>query len=138
MTTATPAPTRTDHAAEPAAKEVQRRVIICGSTDWNEPAAIGRLLDRLPKNTVVVSGGASGADRIAAALARRKNIPFEEYPANWRKHGRGAGYRRNEAMLELDRVTHVFAFRKGDKSPRTDHMVRIAKEAGLYVGVARR
>lgn len=136
MTTQTP--TRAEQTPEPAV-EVERRVVICGSREWNEPAVIGRLLDALPKQgTVVVSGGARGADRIAAALARRKNIPVEEYPADWDRFGKGAGYRRNEAMLGLDAVTHVFAFRKGQKSPGTDHMVRISRDAGLYVGVVQR
>lgn len=116
----------------------ERRVIICGSRTWNDSGLIRKLLEVLPKGTTVVAGGAKGADRIAEVEARRMEIPVEVYPAKWDEHGKSAGYRRNERMLELDNVTHVFAFRKGEVSKGTDHMISLAKKAGAYTKVVAR
>jgi hypothetical protein len=44
-------------------------------------------------------GAARGADRLAGAAALRLGLEVVEYPADWKRHGRRAGYVRNEQML---------------------------------------
>lgn len=113
------------------APRVPARYIFCGSRGWDETTQIRERLQALPAGAIVVVGGARGADRIAEQVARRMGLEVEVYPARWDQEGKGAGYRRNERMLGLPKVSGVFAFRTRGKSGGTDHMVRIAREAGV-------
>lgn len=48
--------------------------------------------------TKIISGGAAGIDSLARVYAYNHSIPFEEYPADWKKFGRRAGPIRNREM----------------------------------------
>lgn len=50
--------------------------------------------------TEVVSGCATGIDRLGEQWARANNIPIKEMPADWNTHGKSAGPQRNRAMAE--------------------------------------
>lgn len=110
------------------------RVLICGSRDWSNPDPIAQVIASLPDDAVVVQGAARGADCIAAALAETRGLAVEAHPADWTKHGRSAGPIRNEEMLASG-LDAVYAFRLPGASPGTDHMVRIARRAGVPVKV---
>lgn len=115
------------------------RVIVCGSRHWRNVELIAAYLTTLSRDhpdLVVIHGGARGADTIAGALAEGADIPVEIYPAAWDQHGRAAGPRRNREMLAAG-VDEVLAFRVTPlaPSPGTDHMVRIARDAGVPVRV---
>lgn len=97
--------------------------------------AIREELARLPGGAVVVTGGARGADTIAEQVARRMGLAVGVYPARWEEGGKGAGYRGNERMRDLPGVRGVLAFRMPGKSNGTDHIVRIAKDAGIPTSV---
>ncbi len=88
--------------------------------------AIRAWINRLPQNTVVVHGGAQGADQLAGECARQRGLSVEEHPAEWSRYGRAAGPRRNAAMLQTG-IDAVYAFRTTGRSPGTDHMVQIAR-----------
>lgn len=116
----------------------RHRVLICGSRDWTDGRMI---LDQLADLTTVyhvtvVAGGARGADRLAAMAARQLDLPVEEYFADWDKLGKQAGFRRNEQMLASG-VDEVWAFKDGFAGTPgkggTEHMVRIARQAGVPV-----
>lgn len=78
---------------------MSRRLLITGSREWTDEAAVhGALLLWGPG--VVIHGAARGADRIAGALAARLGWPVEIYPADWDRHGRAAGTMRNRVMVE--------------------------------------
>jgi hypothetical protein len=83
----------------------------------------------LPECTII-QGGARGADSCAADWAVVNWTGFEEYQADWIKHGKAAGHIRNKQMLEEGKPDLVIAFPGGRG---TAHMVRIAKEAGVEV-----
>ena len=101
-----------------------RRVIICGSRHWTDPAAIARLVATLPSGTVVITGGARGVGP-THQLAQQRGLPTEVYSAARATAGRRAGPLRNARMLS----TSVDAFRGPGTSPGTDHMVRMARDA---------
>lgn len=67
---------------------------------------------------------------MAAGCARDRGIPETAYPADWRRDGKSAGYRRNRRMLSEGRPDLVIAFPGG---PGTAHMVEIAEKAGVPV-----
>jgi hypothetical protein len=70
------------------------RVLMCGDRKWRDAAAIKRELDKLAPS-VIISGGARGADALAAEYARAAGIELIEHPAEWKRYGRVAGPIRN-------------------------------------------
>lgn len=78
----------------------------------------------------VVCGMARGADLYGKLWAEKYCIPVEEYPADWKKYGRSAGYKRNVEMAE--NANALVALWDGNSSG-TGHMVNIAKDKNLYI-----
>jgi hypothetical protein len=111
------------------------RVLVCGSRDWKDERAIRERLERLPRGTTVIHGGARGADRTAGVLARGLGFAVEEYPADW-SHGRRAGIMRNLEMLDT-KPDLVLAFWK-DASRGTGHVVTeaLAREIDVEIFTA--
>ncbi len=135
--TPTAPPTRyapQDHAGSHAPS----RAVFCGSREWGGGfGPIRRAIESLPEGTIVVHGGARGADRMAGGVAVSMGLPVEIHEPLWKEEGRAAGYRRNERMLDLPNIREVHAFRvaKPGESRGTDHMVGIAREAGVALVV---
>ena len=50
--------------------------------------------------TLVVSGGARGADKMGEDWAKEHGIDTLIFPADWDKHGKAAGYIRNEDIIK--------------------------------------
>lgn len=48
--------------------------------------------------TTIISGRARGADQMGEKVASFMGIPIEEFPADWKRHGKAAGPIRNEEM----------------------------------------
>jgi len=82
--------------------------------------------------TKVISGTAQGADQLGEKWALDNNIPLERYPANWDKHGRSAGYKRN--VLMAANAQALIALWDGE-SRGTKHMIDIALKSLLSVFV---
>ena len=83
------------------------------------------------KPTLIISGTATGADRLGERWAIDNNVPIERCPADW-SQGKGAGYRRNEEMAaKADALVCCW----DGKSKGSKHMIDIAKRAGLKVFV---
>lgn len=85
-----------------------------------------------PENFIIVSGKAKGADSLGERYAKEFGYTVEEYPANWEKFGKSAGYRRNAEMAEV--ADALIAFWDG-QSRGTAHMISLAKSKGLYYEV---
>lgn len=112
------------------------KVLVCGSRQWTDPDSIEKRLRMLPAGTTIISGAARGADSIAASIGRKLELEVREFPAEWDKFGRSAGYRRNLAMLEQD-PDLVIAFHVGN-SPGTAHAIENARKREIPVEVIRR
>ena len=115
----------------------EARVLVCGSRNFNDygllAAKLDEVRDRLGDVPMrVVSGAARGADSLAAKWAQQRGVPCDEYPADWDRHGKSAGYRRNEQMLTEGDPHIVVAFPQGE-SRGTRQMMRIAAEARVAV-----
>ncbi len=109
-------------------------VLFCGSRDWTAVVPIRHAVAALPAGTVVIHGGARGADTIAGQEAKRRGLEVRVYPALWKKHGRAAGPMRNQQMLDEGKPSEVYAFRRADKpSVGTRDMVQRARSAGVPV-----
>ena len=109
------------------------RVIVCGGRDYTDADALNAALDRFHAQhgiTCVIQGGAKGADALAYQWAASRRIMVHHVSADWGKHGKAAGPKRNEQMLQEFSPNAVIAFPGGRG---TAHMKRIAKEAGVPV-----
>ena len=110
------------------------RVLVTGSRDWIDEAPILRgLLDQIRPDgttlTLVHGACRTGADRIAHRLATAMGWAVEAWPADWQRHGKGAGPRRNAAMVKAG-ADICLAYIKGG-SPGATHCARLAEKAGI-------
>ena len=73
--------------------------------------------------SVIVSGGAIGADKLGERAALELNIPTEIYLPDWEKHGKAVGFIRNKDIVKNSDV--VLAFWDG-QSKGTKNSIDIA------------
>ena len=130
------------------------RVLVCGSRDWTDTAAIRAELATLPAGSVVIHGdngydavgralwgqpdqlAVRGADKLAGAIARELGLVLEVYSPDWKAHGRSAGPKRNQRMLTEGKPDQALAFTRDlAKSRGTADMVRKLHAAGVPVRV---
>lgn len=113
------------------------KIIIAGGRDFNNYALLKEYVDKFlstyPSDSIeIVSGNARGADKLGERYAKEHNLPVKLFPANWDKYGKRAGYLRNQEMADYANMLIAFWDRK---SKSTNHMINIAKKAGLIVKV---
>lgn len=113
------------------------KVIVCGGRDFNDALTLGSWLGGIHKNngpiTLLIEGGAKGADFMAREFAKWQGIPVKTFSADWDRLGKSAGPIRNKQMLDEGKPDLVVAF-EGGKG--TANMVRQAQEAGVRVLIA--
>lgn len=110
------------------------RILVCGSREYTDGLRIRDVLGCYwSQNPVIVHGDARGADRIAAEVAEGLGFVTEAHPADWDRHGKRAGYVRNQEMLDTG-VDRVIAFWDGE-SKGTKMMIDLAKKAGVPVSI---
>jgi hypothetical protein len=107
------------------------RVLIYGSRGWNDSNAIRDAVHELPRDAVVIHGGAPGADTLAGQWAKANGMKVKVYRADWKKHGKGAGPIRNQQMIDEGKPTRALGFRLPGDSPGTDDMTRRLERAGI-------
>ena len=114
------------------------KVIIAGSRGFSNYKLLKEKCNRFLRekrkecNIIIVSGGARGADALGEKYAKDEGFSLEIYPAQWKKFGKAAGFRRNEQMAEV--ADALIAFWDG-KSHGTKHMIDIMNEKNLLVKV---
>lgn len=113
------------------------KTIIAGSRHINNPKILKRAIseanwrcDIVP--TSVVSGKASGVDTLGENWAKNNKLPVHEYPADWDKYGKKAGYIRNALMAK--NAEALIALWDG-KSAGTKNMIDEASKLGLKTHV---
>lgn len=109
------------------------RALICGGRDFRDRALFFYEMDVLREKhgiTVVIHGGAQGADHLAEAWGLIRGLHVERYAADWGRHGNAAGPIRNQRMIDEGKPDLVVAFPGGRG---TADMVRRARAAGIKV-----
>lgn len=84
----------------------------------------------LPSDIIIISGGATGADTAALDWAVCNYTQLIEYPADWKKHGRAAGFIRNQQMINEGKPDICIAFPGGNG---TADMINRCNKAGIPV-----
>lgn len=105
------------------------KVLVCGGRSYGDSEAVWKALDALDA-TLVITGGATGADSHAQSWASRRGKPLCIFPAPWLAMGKAAGPARNGWMLTYCRPDLVLAFPGGSG---TRDVVRRAEIAGVEV-----
>lgn len=111
------------------------RVLVCGGREFSNAERLHVFLSNLPTNlgrpiTLLIHGGATGADRLASRWAKQQGVETLAFPAQWKAYGKSAGPMRNQQMLTEGRPELVVAF-PGGKG--TENMVQLASRAGVPV-----
>lgn len=116
------------------------RIIIAGGRDFTNYTLLKEKVDniisdkRKTHQIYIVSGKARGADSLGEKYANENGLNIMEFPADWGKHGKSAGYKRNLEMAE--NADALIAFWDGE-SRGTKHMIDIAKEKNLPTRIIR-
>ena len=97
--------------------------IIAGGRDYRFTEKDIAFLDSIaPQITEVVSGGAHGADSCGEAWAKSKGIPIKVFKADWIRHGKAAGPRRNSEMAAYADAAVLFSGGRGTADMATKAM----------------
>jgi hypothetical protein len=114
------------------------RVIAIGGRAYTDRDRVARTLQRLealyligfePEEIVLVHGGCTGADTLAAEEAVKLGWRTEAHPADWATHGTAAGPIRNKHMVSLG-AAYAVVFPGGSG---TAHCRRLALNARIPV-----
>ncbi len=108
------------------------RVLICGSQTWADMATIAKRVGELPDKSVVIHGGANGADQLAGQAAQLRGLHTAVVRPLWSHFKGGAGHIRNAVMLDLE-PDLVIAFSLG--TPGSQGTIDGARRRGIPVEV---
>jgi hypothetical protein len=116
---------------------IKDRVIVAGGRDFDDWELLSSTLDSLilrPEHTVIVSGGAKGADSLGERYAEERGLDLVVMPAEWKRYQnrRSAGFIRNEKMAWFS--NRLIAFWDGASSG-TNHMIETARKYNIYKDV---
>lgn len=104
------------------------KILVCGGRHYGDQSKVWEVLNS-QQATMIIHGGATGADDLAGHYAREQGITEVIFPANWEKFGKIAGLIRNREMLRA-RPALVVAF-PGNRG--TENMIMQARTAGIPV-----
>lgn len=121
------------------------KLLVCGGRDFENRSYLRAALDFADECAraegdpieVVIQGAQRkeredgtvvGADWLAREWALDNGLSVQDFPADWRKHGRAAGPIRNQQMIDIGEPDAVIAFPGGRG---TADMVRRARAAGI-------
>jgi hypothetical protein len=111
------------------------KVLICGDRDWDDYLKIYNRMRNIPTGSLIITGGARGADTIAYKLAQKLGFKKICIKADWKRYGLAAGPIRNRQMLDLEPEL-VIAFHPNiEQSLGTKNCREQAEDRGIPVEV---
>lgn len=114
------------------------KVIIAGGRDFDNydllKSFCEKVLSNVSEEIEIVSGGATGADKMGINYGYENNYKCHLFLPNWEEYGRSAGVIRNDDMANF--ATALIAFWDG-KSKGTKDMIERAKAKGLLIRICK-
>ena len=104
------------------------KLAVVGSRGFDNYEMLKAKLDLISEKfliSLIISGGAIGADSLAEKWAKENKVPTQIFLPDWRKHGKKAGYLRNIEIVK--NADAVIAFWDGT-SKGTKLSIDLAKE----------
>jgi hypothetical protein len=83
------------------------KVAVIGSRSFNDYEKLKDTLSKI-NLSLIVSGGANGADKLGEQYANENNIPTKIFLPDWEKHGRVAGFLRNTDIINEAELVVAF------------------------------
>ena len=108
---------------------------VCGGRELDDWALVREAMDSIHDSHTIdklISGGCRGADKLAEDWAHLNLVDTDVYEANFAQHGKSAGPRRNQEMLDLGKPDMLLAFPGGRG---TADMVRRSIKSGIPVAI---
>jgi predicted Rossmann fold nucleotide-binding protein DprA/Smf involved in DNA uptake len=100
------------------------KVAVIGSRGFNDYELVKKTLSNM-KITLLVSGGAKGADTLGEQYAKEKGIETKIFLPDWDTHGKAAGMLRNTDIINESEV--VVAFWDGTSKGTLDSINKAKK-----------
>ena len=110
------------------------KVIIAGSRTFDDYQKLCEICDFMLSRQVdieIVSGNASGADKLGEKYAQERGYTIKQFKPDW-SIGKQAGFLRNKQMAEYAEA--LICFWDG-KSKGSKHMIDLAKKRNLKVKI---
>jgi len=83
------------------------KVAVIGSRSFNDYERVKQTLSSMTI-TLIISGGAKGADTLAERYAKENGIPTKIFLPDWEKHKKAAGFIRNTDIINEAEVVVAF------------------------------
>ena len=99
------------------------KLAIIGSRTFTDYELLKEHVSKIDNITEIISGGASGADKLGARYAQENNIVLTEFFPNWKVFGKQAGFIRNRDIIA--NCDSAIAFWDG-KSKGTKNSIELA------------
>jgi YspA, cpYpsA-related SLOG family len=118
---------------------VSYRILVTGSRDWTDKPTLRHAIFQTwqaagsPKQTILIVGGARGADTYAQLCGESFGFIIELYEADWEKEKRSAGPQRNQRMVNSGaNICLAFLI---PPSKGTADCIKKAEKAGIPVEI---
>lgn len=111
------------------------KVIIAGGRDFNNYNILEKYCNYILQNKInveIVCGLARGADKLGKIYAEKNKLKISYFPAEWDKHGKSAGYLRNNEMANYADSAIIFW---DGKSKGSKNMIELAKSKNLLLRI---
>lgn len=101
------------------------KVAVTGSRDFNDYETLKENISNIKNISLIISGGAKGADSLAEQYALENSIDTLIIKPDWKRFNRGAGLIRNKQIVDSSDM--VIAFWDAE-SKGTAHVIEYAKK----------
>lgn len=78
-----------------------KAVIVCGGRNYLNIDKVFAALDKANPDVIITGACPTGADQYAERWAKANQRNYIGFPARWDKHGKSAGPRRNQSIIEF-------------------------------------
>lgn len=117
------------HPKQRLLKPLPIKLAVVGSRNFDKPHVLTEVLNQFVQDkgtpSVIVSGGATGADTFAEIYAAEKKIPIKVFKPDWKQYGKSAGPKRNLQIVHESNF--MIAFRTSKDSAGTNISIALAQ-----------